>query len=558
MIHSLLEMHSILYRLLNDTETEVVEFKEAKQNFNIELLGKYFSALSNEANLRNAECGWLIFGISDKRELCGTAYRKETQMPSRGLRSLKHTIAEHLNNGMTFEEIYEFILDEKRVIAFQIPPAEFAKPTTWRGIPWSREDSSLTEMPTFKVRAITAQLRPDWSGQAIFQASLDDLDPNALDFACKRYTERLSHHQELLEQFSQEDLLAKMGLLRNGHPTNAALVLLGKASSVLQVAGVSPRITWTLYTSDNTVETYEHFDPPFILQVDAILSKIRNEKYRFFSQEETLFPVQGNKYDTEVIRELLHNAIAHQDYTLNGKINILEFEDRLVFTNEGAFIPGSIEETLQNGYKPPYYRNLILTHAMSCCNMIDQNAIGIRNVYEIQRRRLLPLPTYDLSQERRVSVSLYGRVLDPTYTELLFQEPDLELSAVFLLDLVQKHIPIKRDQAQFLRKRGLIEGRYPHLTISNKVANIIGSPGEYIRQKGLDTSICKELIVKLLRVKKSATRSEIVAELQHALPETLDEEQKSKRVGNLLQELRKEHRVRSIGSRRSAQWELED
>ena len=92
--------------------------------------------------------------MTDKREICGTAYRKEKRRPSIGLRSLKHKITEGLNNGLTFEEIYEFDLDGERVVAFQIPPCEFASPTTWRGIPWSREDSSLKEMPRFKLEAI--------------------------------------------------------------------------------------------------------------------------------------------------------------------------------------------------------------------------------------------------------------------------------------------------------------------------------------------------------------------------------------------------------------------
>lgn len=64
------EMPSLIRALLADVETEVVEYKEAKQSFDFEKLGRYFSALSNEANLRNAECGWLLFGVTDKREIC--------------------------------------------------------------------------------------------------------------------------------------------------------------------------------------------------------------------------------------------------------------------------------------------------------------------------------------------------------------------------------------------------------------------------------------------------------------------------------------------------------
>lgn len=551
------EMPSLIRALLADVETEVVEYKEAKQSFDFEKLGRYFSALSNEANLRNAECGWLLFGVTDKREICGTAYRKEKRRPSIGLRSLKHKITEGLNNGLTFEEIYEFDLDGERVVAFQIPPCEFASPTTWRGIPWSREDSSLKEMPRFKLEAIWGQSRPDWSKGASFEANLDDLDTDAVKFACERYIDKYAAKQPAITSLSEEEMLRKMGFLVHGHVTNAALVLLGRPESVAFLGGAAPRITWTLYSSEGRVEAYEHFDPPFILQVDRVLEKIRNERYRYFDSQLTLFPTLANKYDPEVIRELLHNAIAHQDYRNSGKINVLEYEDRLVFKNEGSFIPGSIEKAIEPGYKPPYYRNRLLADAMVKTEMIDQNAIGIRNVYEIQRGRMLPLPTYDLSEPSRVSVTVYGRVLDEAYTRLLASEPDMDLETVFMLDLVQKGNPITREQAKTLRGRGLVEGRYPKLTLSSRVAGIIGTHEEYVRQKGLDASICKELIVKLLRT-RSCTRAEIVSAISHALPEDMSGEQRKKHVSYLLQELRKERRIRPDGARGSAKWVIDE
>ncbi|MBM6908117.1 putative DNA binding domain-containing protein [Collinsella intestinalis] len=518
-----------------------------------EKLGKYFSALSNEANLRNAECGWLLFGVTNKREICGTSYRKEERRPSVGLRALKHEIAENLNNGLTFEEIYEFDIEGKRVVAFQIPPCEFASPTTLRGVPWSREDSSLKEMPRFKLEAIWGQSRPDWSKRASFETCLDDLDPEAVRFACERYVDKYAEKQPAIRSLSEEEMLRKMGPLIHGHVTNGALVLLGRPESTVFLGGAAPRITWTLYASDGRVETYEHFDPPFILQVDKVLAKIRNERYRYFDSQVTLFPTLANKYDPEVIRELLHNAIAHQDYRNSSKINVLEYVDRLVFKNEGSFIPGTIEKAIEPGYKPPYYRNRLLADAMVDTKMIDQNAIGIRNVYEIQRGRMLPLPTYDLSEPDRVSVTIYGRVLDEAYTRLLASEPDMDLETVFMLDLVQKGSPVTREQARALRSRGLVEGRYPRLTLSSKVAGIIGTHEEYVRQKGLDTSICKELIVKLLRT-RPCTRAGVVSAISHALPEDMGGEQRKKHVSYLLQELRKEHRIRPDGARGNAKW----
>lgn len=557
MIRKLSEMPSLTLRLIGDVETEVVEYKAAKQNYDFEDIGKYFSALSNEANLRGAECGWLLFGITNGRKIQGTAYRKEAQTPSVGLRRLKHEVAKFTNDGMTFEEVYEFEVEGKRIVAFQVPAGTFATPTTWHGIPWSRENESLVEMPKFKLEAIYGQSRPDWSRQLAFEADFDDLDPEAVSFACAKYVEKFQESQPAVRDLDEESILRKMGLIIHGHVTNAALVLLGRPESSVFMGGIEPRITWTLYASDGATIAYEHFEPPFMLQVDRVLGKIRNEKYRFFDREDTLFPTEAHRYSPEVIRELLHNAIAHQDFRMSGKINVLEYEDRLVFKNEGAFIPETIEAALESGYKPPYYRNPLLSSAMSRTGMMDRNAIGIRNVFDIQRNRLLPMPTYDLRKPARVSVTLYGTVLNEDYSRLLAGNRNLDLVTVLLLDLVQKGLPVTKEQSRLLHERKLVRGRYPKLTISAEVAAATGAHGEYVRAKGLDNSVFKELILELLRV-RPCSRAEIIAELDHALPADLTPKQKGDHVSYLLQSLRKAGRITNAGSTSAAEWRIVD
>ena len=150
-------------------------------------------------------------------------------------------------------------------------------------------------------------------------------------------------------------MLRKMGFLVHGHITNAAIVLLGRPESTVFLGGAAPRITWTLYASDGRVETYEHFDPPFILQVDKVLGKIRNERYRYFDSRVTLFPTLANKYDPEVIRELLHNAIAHQDYRNSGKINVLNTRTASCSRMRVPSFPEPLKGRWKPGYKPPYY-----------------------------------------------------------------------------------------------------------------------------------------------------------------------------------------------------------
>ncbi|MGH7964058.1 MAG: AlbA family DNA-binding domain-containing protein [Candidatus Binatia bacterium] len=111
--------------LILPMETEWIEFKEAKNNFAFDDLGRYFSALSNEANLKGQPAGWLICGVTDKlpRQICGSNYRPHR--PS--LDDLKGQIAQHTNNHISFEEIYEHVTSQGRVVMFQIPPALLQK-----------------------------------------------------------------------------------------------------------------------------------------------------------------------------------------------------------------------------------------------------------------------------------------------------------------------------------------------------------------------------------------------------------------------------------------------
>ncbi len=93
--------------------------------------------------------------------------------------------------------------------------------------------------------------------------------------------------------------------------------------------------------------------------------------------------------------------------------------------------------------------------------MIDQNAIGIRNVFEMQRKRRLPLPTYDLSNRSPLSVSIYGTIIDEKYSQLLASFPDLDLQSVVLARHDSKGLGDREGQAVSLRSRGLVEGVIP-------------------------------------------------------------------------------------------------
>lgn len=84
------ELNTILNNLIANWEDEVTEFKQAKKDYSTDDIGKYFSALANEANLRELPKGWLVFGVNNKtRSVVGTDYREDYER----LQSLKMQIA---------------------------------------------------------------------------------------------------------------------------------------------------------------------------------------------------------------------------------------------------------------------------------------------------------------------------------------------------------------------------------------------------------------------------------------------------------------------------------
>ncbi len=118
-----------LNELLKNNETEVLEFKEAKNDFDFRKLGKYFSALSNEANLLVKDEAWLIFGVKNDKTIVGTNYRPNSDT----LHSIKNEIANKTSNRITFKEIYEIYMENKRVLLFQIPSVPKGLPISFEG-----------------------------------------------------------------------------------------------------------------------------------------------------------------------------------------------------------------------------------------------------------------------------------------------------------------------------------------------------------------------------------------------------------------------------------------
>ena len=531
------ELISILEELINNYETECVEFKKAETNFDIDKLGKYFSAMGNEATLRNRQYSWIVFGIDDKtHEFTNTRY-----CSSNNFNRVKIQIAEKTTDNISFIEIYPLIVNNKRVIMFQVPAA-VGVPISWKGFAYGRVGESLKPLSQNKIEQIRNTAIYDWSRQIISSASIDNLDPNAIMLTREQFKKK---HEEKeiakeIDELSDEEFLNKAKLTLNGKITNTAMLLLGKNDFDYLIEGNAPRMTWKLSGEDNIID-YEHFGIPFLVNIENLYSKIRNLRYRYIVDDNSLFPIEIYQYDSFTIHELINNCIVHQNYSLSRMINVVEFKDKLMFINEGNFIPEDINKVLENGFSSPFYRNPFLVQAMVNLNMIDTAGSGIKRIYKIQRDKYFPMPDYDFSEENRVKVTLYGTIIDEKYSKLLFEQKKLSLNDIVLLDRVQKKLSITKEQFEHLKEANLVEGRYPNIYISSSIAEITDNKEDYILNAGLNRKFYKELIIEYFKVYKKATKKEIKKLLRDKFPNSLDDKTKDSRVRSLLDTLKREN-----------------
>lgn len=523
----------ILNKLLSlKTESEVVEFKRAGRQFDKDKLGQYFSALSNEANLKNTKSAWLVMGIADDRTVVGT------NISDKQINEYKEEISKHTSPRCTFTGVYRVRRNEKDILLFEIPATPKGQPMSWKGHRYGRDGESLGALSDFEYDEIKSQITSeDWSAQVIEDADITDLDPKAIEKARFEFTKKNQKLKDEIPTWSDEEFLNRAKITKNSKITNTAIVLLGKSISEHYLSPAVAKITWILKDKDNIEKDYEHFSCPLILAIDEVEKKIRNLKYRYI--KDSLFPEEVDQYDNYIIREALNNCIAHQDYSLGGKIIVVENEDGyLSFANAGKFIPESVEKVVIKDIPEEKYRNPFLADAMVNLNMIDTIGHGIKKMFNIQRSKMFPLPDYDLSNDK-VHVTITGKVVDLKFARKVALMPDLTLQEIIYLDKVAKQKEINDDEARVLRKKKLIEGRKPNYHISSEVAEFTEQKDDYMKLRGIENEYIQKIMIDYLTNFKKAVRSDFESVLLSKLSESLDLTQKKDKIKNNLQSLRR-------------------
>ena len=536
-------------------ENAQCEWKEYKNLRNSFCGDEKDDVISYVSAIANMEGGHLIIGVHDKSlEIIGTdTFNYDRQ---KAILRLTERCVNLSTEGLDVEE---FITGDtqKKVWVIHIPKHLPKLPVYAHNKAWQRIEDSLVELTPERLNAILEENSPvfDWSAEIVDDATLNDLDNKALEKARNEYKSVHPRIAEEVDTWDDMELLCRAGVAVKNKLTRAAILLLGKETSVHLISPAVATITWVLIDDHDEKIDYEHFHTPFILTVNEALSKIRNLNQRILPGG-TLFPDIVKQYDDYSIREVLHNCIAHQDYTMQERITMVEDPNSVTFANGGFFLPGTVRNAIEQNGPQKFYRNYVLCQGMVNFNMIDTIGRGIRKVFTEQQKRFFPMPDYQIDQAKKeVTVKIYGKLINEKYYRLLRANPNLSLNDCIALDMVQKHEIIEKETAARLRKLHLVEGRYPKLYLSEyvaKTANTDELKTEYIKNRSFNDTHFKDMIISYLRSFGEANRSEINSLLQSKLSDVLSDEQKKRKIGNMLSALKKQGVIKLLDGKKWA------
>ena len=322
-------------------ENRHIEFKSNYQD--PDKLGQYISALSNGACLDGKDFGYLYFGVQDKTlEITGTSFDPSKEK-AKGNQSLELYLRVMISPKINFS-IEDFTYQKNgtplRLVVFKIPAA-VGQPTCFKQKSWIRVDSHTTDLAPYteRIRKIYNS-RTDWTAQIIEDATIEDLDKDAIQSAREGYGQRFPDFSETLQTWNDATFLDKAGLTIDGKITRTAMLLVGKPEKAYKLGHIA-QMDWKCFQDGEIIG--QLFTIPFLKTTTELMLKIRNYRIKIYPHN-SLIPAEIWKYDIRSILEGLHNCIAHQDYTKDERIideameltGITHMSDRLINTMSGG------------------------------------------------------------------------------------------------------------------------------------------------------------------------------------------------------------------------------
>jgi ATP-dependent DNA helicase RecG len=522
-----------------DSETEHVEFKEAKANFHFEELADYCCALANEGG------GSMILGVADERprRIVGTKAFGALDRTKIGLfERLRWRI-----------DVAEIMTGGGRVLSFIVPGRPPGRPLNCKGRYLMRAGSSLQPMAVEQITRILTETQVDFSADIVPGADTSAFDADAIAVFRERWRRKSGRAE--VERWSAAELLENAELTVDGDPTYASLILLGAEKALVRhLAQAEAIFEYRSSEADVAYQQRQEFRRGFFGWLDELWSlvKLRNDVQQF---REGLFKYDIATFDEDSVREAVLNAVCHRDYRDGGSVWIRQFPRLLEVESPGGLPEGITPENILTRQKP---RNRRIAETLAKCGLVERSGQGMDLMFRQSIRQGKPLPDVSASNQHRVLLRLRGEIGDPRFLRFLEQIGDEQLRRFstddfLVIDLVHRDEPLHdhlKDRIKGLIAAGVVErsGR-GKIILSRKFYAFLGEKGVHTRKKGLDRETEKELLLKHLEA--AGAEGAPMGELLQVL-----KDRSRGHVQRLINELREDGRAHVLGPTRAARWFL--
>ena len=404
------------------------------------------------------------------------------------------------------------------------------------------------------LRRIFDEACPDFSAEICPNATQADLEPEAVAQFRSRWW-RHSRNDSLQER-SQDRLLRDAELVTEGGITYAALILLGTYVALgRHLAQAEIVFEYRSSEAPGPASQREEFREGFFLFYDRLwdLVNLRNDKQHY---QDGLFMRDIPTFSEGAVREATLNAVSHRDYRHAGSVFIRQFSRRIEIVSPGGFPQGITPDNILDRQQP---RNRRIADIFGKCGLVERAGQGADRIFEACIREGKALPDFAHTDAYQVSLTLHGEVQDPQFVRFL-ERVSGEISVSFdthdflVLDRVHRGEPVPpalQPRLQRLTDLGVVaslgRGKGTRYLLPRRFYGMVGKPGAYSRRRGLDRETNKELLLRHLR--EAGVTGSRMDELQQVLPS-----ESRAQLKRLLDELRKERRVRLQGERRGARW----
>ena len=471
----------------------------------------YVTALCNEKG------GSIIIGMEDKypHRIIGTSQCEGA------IGQLEADIYRDTGIRVIVYELYENEINKKgRVLIIEVPSRPFGRVFKFEDVALMRVGEELKPMSDEVFLKIIQEQEPDFSEQLCENASINDLNDDAINILRQKYA--LKQKNPSFLTLPKKQILSDLGLIEGKKVTNAAILLLGK-DSILQKLFPQAAIMLEYRSTESQIpfDNRKVYRQAFYLMIDKLWKDIdaRNGAVQV-KDGPYIFDIPY--FNEEVIRESINNAIAHRDYRRNSETVIKQYPQKLIITNIGGFPIGVTIDNLLTIPSTP--RNRLLADVLSKTGIVERSGQGVDKIFKNTLSEGKEAPDYSHSDMFKVELRLSATNKDKAFAlflesvqQSLTEEQKLSVFEIIALDKIRQgndYKELDRKIIEKLEKRGLIEKRGKtkgaYYILSQSYYEFTDNKVEYFKRTSWDLSQAFSLIVSYLNKNSKAKMGEFV------------------------------------------------